>query len=263
MIAGSARTRLCFSPGMIVRVFLCLLAAESMTLAAVPPQLRVAAGRAAFETNCAICHGADAGGGERGPSLMGARRSKALILDTIRKGKPGGMPAFRLPAKEESAVVDFVYSLSGAAKSSRITGNAAAGKAYFWGKGGCGNCHMIYGHGGVKGPDLTTPGTTLTLRKLEKALSSPGGAPGYKVISVQLKAGSTLRGFARNESSYDLQLQDFDGNFHFLRQDDIVHIERDKKPLMPPVHLSTPDLHNLLAYLSAPTPPEHAPEISL
>ena len=236
MIAGSARTMLCFSPGRVVTVFLCLLTAESLALAAGPAQSRVAAGRATFETNCAICHGADAGGGERGPSLMGARRSKTLILDIIRKGRPGGMPAFHLPAKEELSVVDFVYSLGAAAGNARIAGNAAAGKAYFWGKGGCGNCHMIYGRGGVKGPDLTTPGGTLTLRRLERALASPGGTPGYKVVSVQLRDGSTLRGFARNESSYDFQLQDFDGNFHFLRQDDIVHMERDTKALMPPVH---------------------------
>ncbi|HEX5413331.1 MAG TPA: PQQ-binding-like beta-propeller repeat protein [Terriglobia bacterium] len=254
---------LSFSPGMMARVFACLLAAESLIFATGPAQSRVAAGRAAFETNCAICHGADATGGERGPSLMGAGRSKAQILNTIRKGKAGGMPAFHLPPKEESAVVDFVYSLNAAAGSSRIAGNAAAGKAYFWGKGGCGNCHMIYGRGGVKGPDLTTPGGRLTLRRLEKALISPGETPGYQVVSVQLKDGSALRGFARNESSYDLQLQDFDGNFHFLRQDDIIHIERDKMPLMPAVHLSTSDLHNLLAYLSKPTPPEHPPEISL
>lgn len=173
------------------------------------------------------------------------------------------MPPFHLPPKEESAVANFVYSLNAPAAKSEINGNAAAGKAYFWGKGGCGGCHMIYGRGGVKGPDLTSLGKTLTVRRMERALSSPGGTPGYQVVSVRLRDGSTLRGFAKNESSYDLQLQDFDGNFHFLRQDDIVEIERDKKPLMPPVSLGGTELHNLLAYLSSPTPPDHTPETPL
>ncbi|TAM82600.1 MAG: pyrrolo-quinoline quinone [Acidobacteria bacterium] len=250
-----------FSPRSIFRICLCLCVAGPLALAAGPPQSPMASGRIAFGTNCAICHGADARGGERGPSLLRTRRSKAQILDIIREGRPGGMPPFHLPPKEESAVVNFVYSLNAPAAGSGITGNAAAGKAYFWGKGGCGACHMIYGRGGVKGPDLTSLGKTLTVSRIEEALSKPGRTPGYQVVSVRLRNGSTLRGFARNESSYDLQLQDFDGNFHFLRQDDIAQIERDKQPLMPPVSLSGTDLHNLLAYLSAPTPPDHVPEI--
>jgi alcohol dehydrogenase (cytochrome c) len=253
----------CFSPIAIVRTLLCFWAAGSLAVAAGPPQSPLATGRATFEANCAICHGGDARGGERGPSLLRARRSKAQILDAIRKGRPGGMPPFHLPPNEESALVSFVYSLNAPAAGSGIAGNAAAGKAYFWGKGGCGGCHMIYGRGGVKGPDLTTLGRRRSVREIEKALSSPGSTPGYQVVSVQLKEGGTLRGFARNESSYDLQLQDFEGNFHFLRHDGLVHIERERNPLMPAFHLSGTDLHNLLAYLSSPTPPDRVPETSL
>jgi len=254
---------LSFSPHRIINSCLCFWAAVSVAVAAGAPQSSPATGRARYQANCAVCHGGDARGGERGPSLFGSPRSKKQILQIIRTGRPGGMPPFHLPPGEESALVNFVYSLNAPAAGSEISGHAAEGKAYFWGEGGCGGCHMIYGHGGVKGPDLTTLGRTQTVRRIEQSLSNPGRARGYQVVSVQLKDGSALRGFARNESSYDLQLQDFQGNFHFLRRSGILHIEREKKPLMPPVHLGETQLQNLLAYLSSPTPPKTNPQAAM
>ena len=245
----------CFSLRSIISTCLCLWVTGSLAVAAGPPQSSLASGRARYEANCAICHGGDARGGERGPSLFGARRSREQILHIIRTGRPGGMPPFHLPRQDETEVVNFVYSLNAPAAGSEISGDATKGKAYFWGKGGCGDCHMIYGYGGVKGPDLTTLGKTQTVRRIEESLIHPGQTRGYQVVAVQLKDGTSLRGFARNESNYDLQLQDFQGNFHFLRQGDILHIEREKDPLMPPVHLGETELHNLLAYLGSPSPP--------
>ncbi len=247
----------------MVGILLCLLGAGSTAAAAGPPQSAVAKGRALFGSNCAICHGGDARGGERGPSLYSRRLSKGRILQAIRHGMPGGMPPFHFPPKEESAIVAFVYSLNGPASASEIKGDAAAGKAYFWGKGECGSCHMIYGRGGVKGPDLTSVASTRSIPKLEEALSKPGGTPGYQVVSVELKDGRTLLGFARNESGYDLQLQDFEGHFHFLEQSQIARIVREKKPLMPAVRLSKTDMDNLLAYLISPSPPEGVPKTTL
>jgi alcohol dehydrogenase (cytochrome c) len=248
-----------FSLIAIARTVVCLWATGSLAAAAGLPQSPAATGRATFQANCAICHGGDARGGERGPSLLRGRRSKNQILEVIRKGRPGGMPPFHLPPKEESALVTFVYSLNAPAARSGVSGNPAAGKAYFWGTGGCGGCHMIYGRGGVIGPDLSALGKRRTIREIENALTSPGGTPGYQVVTVRLKDGGTLRGFARNENSYDIQLQDFEGNFHFLRRDNVDHVDRETKPLMPVILLSGTDLHNLLAYLSSPTPPNRAP----
>jgi mono/diheme cytochrome c family protein len=57
-----------------------------------------------FAERCAACHGGDASGGDRGPSLNKSRqlrtRSASEIHDIIRNGTPGGMPAFSLPATE-------------------------------------------------------------------------------------------------------------------------------------------------------------------
>jgi alcohol dehydrogenase (cytochrome c) len=100
-----------------------------------------------------------------------------------------------------------------------------------------------------------------SVTKLEEALTKPGGTQGYQVVSVELKDGRSLRGFARNESGYDLQLQDFEGHFHFLEQSQIARIVREKKPLMPAVHLSKTDMNNLLAYIASPTPPQGPPTV--
>lgn len=252
-----------FSPRNIIRPMLYLWAVGFLAVAAGLPQTPLETGRARFEANCAICHGGDARGGERAPSLFGVPRTKQQILQIIRNGKAGGMPPFHFPPKVESALVNFVYSLNAPAAGSGIKGDAAKGKAYFWGNGGCGGCHMIYGYGGVKGPDLTTLGKTETVRRIEASLRHPDSTRGYQVVDVQLKDGTSLRGFAKNESNYDLQLQDFDGRFHFLQQSAILHITQEKEPLMPPVHLSGPQLQDLMAYLSSPTPPKDVPQTSL
>ncbi|HEV2500137.1 MAG TPA: PQQ-binding-like beta-propeller repeat protein [Terriglobia bacterium] len=243
---------------------MCLLGSTVLVISAAYSQSQVQAGRKLFEANCALCHGVDAKGGERGPDLTDrgdqGGRSKDAIQRTIRNGRPAaGMPPFKFPENEESALVAYVYSLTAPAAASGISGDAAAGKTFFWGKGQCGSCHMIYGRGGVKGPDLTNLGQERMLSEIELALAHPDVTPGYQVASVRLRDGRALRGFVRNESDDDLELQDFNGAFYFLRAAQIAEIKRETKPLMPAVQLSDDELHNLLAYLIAPSPPKDAP----
>ncbi len=245
-----------------MKTLVCLSAAL-VVVASQSAQPSVDAGRKLFEASCAPCHGGDARGGERGPSLIrggvvGAR-SEEDIRQLNRNGKPAaGMPPFKFSAPEEADLVTFVHSLTAPAVESEIRGDPAAGKAFFWGKGQCGDCHMIQGYGGVRGPDLSALGRRRTLGVIEYALSSPGGTPGYQVVSVRLSDGRSFRGFARNESNYDLQLQEFDGRFHFLQREEIAEITRDGKSLMPLVQLTEAERRNLLAYLVAPSVPESA-----
>lgn len=115
----------------------------------------------------------------------------------------------------------------------------------------------------MKGPDLTLLRDERKLQQIEKELVHPTVTQGYQAVIVWPRDGRTLRGFARNESIYDLELQDWQGRFHFLRQRDIARITFDQKPLMPPVQLSEKELHNLLAYLISPTAPKGVPESKL
>ena len=81
-------------------------------------------------------------------------------------------------------------------------------------------------------------------------------------MTVNLKDGRTIRGLARNESDYDLQLQDLDGAMHFLSRNQIASEMPESKSIMPPLQASAEDTQNLLAFLSrlgtneAPAPPQ-------
>ncbi|HZT28692.1 MAG TPA: PQQ-dependent dehydrogenase, methanol/ethanol family [Bryobacteraceae bacterium] len=219
-------------------------------------QSLIESGRKQFEARCGACHGADGGGGELGPSLLerrGRTLSEQTIRDAIRNGIPeAGMPAFHLSAEDEGALVGFVRALTRPAAESEVPGDAAAGDAFFWGQGKCGGCHMIRGRGGITGPDLTSLGQQRTLGQIQQALERPElvRQTGYRQVTVRLADGNTLSGVAKNESAYDLQLQDRAGRLHFLRRSQISRVEHDPKPLMPAFHLGETQKRDLLAFLS-------------
>lgn len=170
----------------------------------------------------------------------------------IRNGIEGaGMPAFDLPAAELNAVTALVRSLSAPASEAAVDGDRAAGERFFFGAGSCSGCHMVLGRGKAVGPDLSSIGSEMTIEEIREAVEQPSAriAPGYGAVTVQLRDGSRLRGFARNESNYNLQLQDLRGQFHLLNADEIAAREPEQKSLMPAAACS----RDLLAYLSGLT----------
>ncbi len=218
-----------------------------------------AAGRSRFEARCGGCHGADGAGGERAPAIgSGDRarlRSDQSVRGLIRDGIPdAGMPGFRLAEPELSQIVRFVRSLALPARESMPPGDPDAGQAFFFGNGGCAQCHMMNGRGGVTGPDLTGAGEKLTLGEMEQALFHPGArrTRGYQVVTVRLKPGTAVRGLLRNESLYDLQVQGFDGRLYLLRRDEVAAIERQSASYMPALKASETDTRDLIAYLAHP-----------
>jgi cytochrome c oxidase cbb3-type subunit 3 len=119
-------------------------------------------GQALFRSSCGFCHGNDATG-SRAPDLL---RSPILLHDdrgnlldpVIRNGRPDkGMPSFAtLKDDQVSDIVAFLHHQANAALHSAhvpgdyplsklLTGNADAGKTYFYGAGGCSNCHSVTG----------------------------------------------------------------------------------------------------------------------
>src|SRR5262249_1477424 len=131
-------------------------------------------------------------------------------------------------------------------------GDAAAGAAFFFGKGNCFSCHMVKGRGGLLGPDLSELGAKRTLSEIELSLRTPSARlePGFRVVSARLHDGRLIRGFAKNESNYDLQLQSLDGRLHLLRRQEIAELVRESSSLMPELEATPEEARNLLAYLS-------------
>ena len=89
-----------------------------MMMLAVPLTARaqnaVELGRVVFESRCAVCHGADGSGGERGPALQPRveRLTDVQIQSTIIGGLPTrGMPSHDIKERELSQLLAFLRSL--------------------------------------------------------------------------------------------------------------------------------------------------------
>jgi PQQ-dependent dehydrogenase (methanol/ethanol family) len=224
--------------------------------ASVCPAQETGSPRQLFVDRCAVCHGAEATGTDRGPAIAGNRRLRSRgpsdIASIIRNGTPGGMPGLALPGNEVSALADYVCSLNSSAFDVKPEGNIAAGESFFFGAGNCSSCHTAAGRGGSQGPDLSNIARQLTLPELEQSLTDPSAriAPGYGVVDVTLNNGQTLRGFARSRGSHDLQLQTLDSGMRLLTDRAYRQIKTEEASLMPPLRAAPAVERDLLAWLS-------------
>ena len=230
-------------------------------------------GRRQYEALCVGCHGSDGNGGGHGPGFVTLARPRAVTMervrDLIRKGIPdAGMPAFDLPEAEASAVAAYVIGLRRPAAGGpqpAVPGDPIAGERFFNGAGHCASCHMIHGRGGVLGPDLSNIGGERQPAQIEQALRDPsltppavgrggrgggrGAAASYQAVAVRLRDGRTLRGIARNESPFDLQLLATDGKLYLLGKQDVAEVTHEKS-LMPRLQATAAQARDLLAYLT-------------
>ncbi|MDH5610482.1 MAG: c-type cytochrome, partial [Cyclobacteriaceae bacterium] len=75
--------------------------------------------------------------------------------------------------------------------------------------GQCIRCHSLNGQGGEVGPPLTGIGTRLTREQLLEALIEPGKrlAPGYGMVTLSLKDGTSVTGILVEETADELILK--------------------------------------------------------
>ena len=212
-----------------------------------PPQL--------FKRTCSLCHGADARGTDRGPTLVNSAELRSLsdsnIADIVRKGK-ARMPAFPLPATDIDALVRYIRLLSPAESASAMTGDPKAGERIFFGEGKCSTCHMVRGRGTVIGPDLSDVGRRLRLEELRQSLTDPDArsGEGWATLSAKLNDGRMLHGFARAQGSHDLVLQTDDGKMHLLLDREYKALTPDKHSAMPAYKGTENERRDLVAFLS-------------
>jgi PQQ-dependent dehydrogenase (methanol/ethanol family) len=209
-----------------------------------------------FAQRCAVCHGDDASGSDRAPALSRNRqlgvRTVREIHDIILKGTAGGMPPFALPEEQLQALAGFVRSMNGTAFDAPPEGDAAAGERFFFGKGQCATCHTALGRGKSIGPDLSNTGRQLTLTELTRKVKNPNGSMSgsYAVVSVRLRDGRTVRGFARKETLHSLQLETLEGRLLLLAGGEYEVAAHEKTSAMPPLSATTEEERNLITFLS-------------
>lgn len=206
---------------------------------------------------CSGCHGNDARGSQQGPGLAGnlrlRRRSAASLRSLITRGVPkAGMPGFDLPAPLLDGLVAMVISLNASAADVNVPGDPEAGRALFFGAAKCSGCHMAGGNGTAIGPDLSTAGRELTAGQLQEALAAPSAriAPGYGLVSLRLQDGSSLRGFARNRTRFDIALQDLKGGLRPVSLDRVTTVTSEKASYMPAFSGTADQAQNLVAFLA-------------
>lgn len=233
-------------------------------------------GAATFSHNCAVCHGADGKGSDRGPGIATApsviAMSDADLLAVLHNGTAAGMPAFlQFSDQQAQSVVKYLRQLQGVKgalwSSGQPAGDVTAGKAIFFGNGGCSQCHMISGQGGFLAPDLTSYGHSRDASAILQAIVKPDtqSQPGWRGAEVQTRTGDKISGVVRTEDNLQLVLQSEDGRFHFFERNNLAAVNYIDHSLMPADYanrLSVKELDDLVAYsevIGKNAPPEAPP----
>jgi putative heme-binding domain-containing protein len=133
-------------------------------------------------------------------------------------------------------------------------GNAGAGEKLFWGKGGCGKCHVVGTRGGHLGPELTRVGRTRSLAYLRESVVKPSAdlTPGYFTVTVTTLDGKQIVGVQRGFDNFSAQLTDMSEKFHSFQRSAVKSVKREYRSLMPDGYESmfqATEMDDLLAYL--------------
>jgi cytochrome c oxidase cbb3-type subunit 3 len=215
-------------------------------------------GKQAFESRCAGCHGLDGRGGERAPDIASSaktqRRSDDELSQIVERGLPGtGMPPFASLGGNLKSVVAYLRQLQGRNESARLPGDPPKGRALFYGKARCAECHAVAGSGGFIASELSTFGGNRSSDEIRQAIVKPASANrlGSKMI-VKTSDGKEYSGVVRNEDNFSLQLQSLEGEFQLFQKSELAGFSRQPESLMPADYATTlnrDELNDLISFL--------------
>ena len=219
----------------------------------------VQAGEVLFDSQCSICHGVGATGGEIGPDLTTGefRRSStdAGLFNVISEGVPNtAMAGINRTRTDQSVwqLVAYLRSLSGGERVA-VAGDVSAGEQLFRGRGDCSRCHVIDGEGGRQGPDLSTVGDRRSPVELLSDLVDPNDRvqPRWWTMRVTHRDGTRVEGQRMDEGTYSVRILDANDNMWSFLKRDLRESERIETSSMPAYGgtLTDGQLENLVAYL--------------
>ena len=210
-----------------------------------------------YGAQCALCHGPN-GDMVNGVDLRRGRFRRAVTDDDLSKviagGVPGGgMPGFALSAGETTGLIALIRAGFDPAGTAVKVGDIDRGRAVFAGKGACGQCHRVNGHGPRVAPELSDIGAARTPAALQRSLLDPTLAmlPINRPVRIVTKDGRTIRGRRLNEDTFSVQLVDDSERLVTVLKGDIGEFEASRTSPMPSVAatLSAGEVADLVAYL--------------
>jgi cytochrome c oxidase cbb3-type subunit III len=235
------------------------------------------AGEYEFRINCALCHGLGAHGGGRGPDLTRAQKKHAHsdsdMFQIISNGIPGtAMPAngtngqgVGMTDEEIWQIITYIRSQE-MNFSAKTTGDAAHGKALFYGDGNCSMCHMVEGKGGRMGPDLTGVGGSRTREAMIESIRNPSRRLAwglteatkefpqeYESVTAVTADGKQVKGVILNEDSFSVQVMDSSEHIHLLQKDKLKSFQKNRDSAMPEYTtdvLSDKEVEDIVAFLA-------------
>lgn len=242
----------------LVALLLCLLFSSETVLAQHETGSDVFSGEQAFQNYCANCHG-KAGNQiaqvDLGHGNFRKPYSDDELADIIVRGIAGTpMPATPNMSRPQAEQIVAYLRSRAVVKDAGAGGDAARGRALFFGKGKCLACHRIDGAGSRLGPDLSRIGGLRTSDQLASSLLEPGSEvqPGNRSYSVVTRDGRRITGRLLNRDTYTVQLLDADEQLRSFSNDDLRAQEFVPSP-MPSVRdlLEADELADLVQYLTS------------
>lgn len=174
-------------------IALTVIGAESPLLNPyVPDRPTVEEGHRLFHTlNCAYCHSVNGRGSKIGPDLMldPLKHDKAWIVTHLERPgevvRPGARTAMTGLLPDESAdLFDYIEELQG--------GGPYSDKAPRLFYRNCGKCHIVAGHGGAKGPDLSGIGLVRSVSFIHRYIEDPTALYSKSQMTVFLEPKGKL-----------------------------------------------------------------------
>lgn len=161
------------------------------------------------------------------------------------------MPPFPMAREEVQAIIAFLRATHQQALEEPLTGDPDAGRQLFFGAAGCHGCHMVAGRGGRLGPDLSNIRNEKKPGEIRKAISDPDETlrEGFESFEVELPTQKVVRGTARNNDTFSIQLMDENEKLHLLLKKDLKRVTRIQKSLMPRIKLDSRQHDDLIAFL--------------
>jgi len=221
------------------------------------PDVDIAHGASLYTARCSVCHGAQ-GDGIGGVNLRSGKYRNAItdrdLAGFIRAGsQAAGMPPFALDDADMAGIIAYLRNMNSFDAATVKTGNLAAGRAVFEGKGACTKCHRVGRLGSHVAPNLTDIGSVRSAGSIQRSLLEPTSQmmPINRPVRLVTKDGTVINGRRLNEDTYSIQVMDDRERLHSVRKDDVREFTIVTTSPMPSYKdtLTSEELSDLLGYL--------------